>query len=529
MRGTSIIRRVSMVGALSAILVGLTILLMAPAAQASVLDDACKVDDPDERLVRLAAALARIPTKGLQPIDMTALKARMIPDYSAQAFEIPEQIVLANSEIVPLMMEGTPSRSDFGEMKDRPDANTTNDLKTKRKLVSPTILLVEDYPQLPSETTQKTTRVRLDIPGVGRILPPFWTARHSTIAIIVCPRLGISSALSASAYVAIVYVSGFGWAFVDVILCITLLYLFSAAVVTFARRKRIPKASFWKSLDPVIITQDLFGFGSISRLQILYFTLVVAATLLYIFLRAGFLSEISSQLLYLLGIAAAGTALAKTVATYRAESDDDLTFTTDRWLQRHLVSYPPRDGQWRDLLETGREFDVYKFQVLAFSVLVGAWILTSGFSNLAGLTIPDNVMALLGLSQVVYVGGKIAAGTPGRKELNQAVKDAVEAEIKFWAAVPPGDPYVDNSAKAWTEVQKAVDSLGTKTGPDARASARLQGLQTAGFGSDWPAPPANAANEYRVFKDTANKAMSIANQVLDGAEPTAVEPRQPSV
>jgi hypothetical protein len=106
---------------------------------------------------------------------------------------------------------------------------------------------------------------------------------------------------------------------------------------------------------PVVITQDGLGFGSTSRLQIFFFTIVLVATLTYVFLRAGYLAEIPSDILPLLGIGAASGVVSRVIGNARASGQQDLTLRTDRWLSRHGIVFPPRTARWRDLLMTSQE------------------------------------------------------------------------------------------------------------------------------------------------------------------------------
>ena len=84
-------------------------------------------------------------------------------------------------------------------------------------------------------------------------------------------------------------------------------------------------------------------------------------------------------------------------------------------------------------MTTGGLFDIYRFQSFTFNVVVAVALLVSGFTGLAEFTIPAGLLALLGLSQVAYVGGK--AVTPKVADLDQALTKAREAEESFKKAV----------------------------------------------------------------------------------------------
>src|SRR5262249_1682076 len=63
-----------------------------------------------------------------------------------------------------------------------------------------------------------------------------------------------------------------------------------------------PPPSLVQSLDPVQITANPWGRGSLSKLQIFLFTLIVFALLLFFQLRSGVLADMSSDVMWLLGI-----------------------------------------------------------------------------------------------------------------------------------------------------------------------------------------------------------------------------------
>lgn len=96
--------------------------------------------------------------------------------------------------------------------------------------------------------------------------------------------------------------------------------------------------------------------------------------------------------------------------------------------------------KWRDVVESDGEFDVYRFQSCIFSLVVGGALLAAGISELSSFTIPQTLLGVLGLSQVVYIGGKLVS-PPSVAELNTATKALRELERQFMDAAAIGpDP-----------------------------------------------------------------------------------------
>ncbi len=83
-----------------------------------------------------------------------------------------------------------------------------------------------------------------------------------------------------------------------------------------ANRARV----FWKGLramDPIFISQDAYGAGSLGRLQLLVLSFAVIGVVFYVFLRTGAFAGLSNDILALLGITAGGSAFARAAALRR--------------------------------------------------------------------------------------------------------------------------------------------------------------------------------------------------------------------
>jgi hypothetical protein len=132
--------------------------------------------------------------------------------------------------------------------------------------------------------------------------------------------------------------------------------------------------------------------------------------------------------LWLPGIAGAGTAAAKltSVNRQRLSSESWSWLTNKGWIKTSNTAVP----SVRDLFTSDDKFDVYKFQMMIFSLIVALALLTSGFSGLADFQIPDGLLGLLGLSQTLYVGGKMVA-SPTIAGLETQVKELRKLELAF--------------------------------------------------------------------------------------------------
>ncbi len=156
------------------------------------------------------------------------------------------------------------------------------------------------------------------------------------------------------------------------------------------------------------------GQVSLSQLQMLVFTLIVATLLFYQWLRTGLLEELSTDLLYLIGISTAGTAATEIATSIRK----DLEPAIYQYLQQLAwftapVAAPSGRASAKGLLMTNDRFDIYKFQMLVFSFVIAAYVIASGADELGKVRISATLLTLMGMSQGAYVGGRAAVDTLG--------------------------------------------------------------------------------------------------------------------
>ncbi|MCZ8024104.1 MAG: hypothetical protein O9332_01110 [Microcystis sp. LE19-10.1B] len=201
-------------------------------------------------------------------------------------------------------------------------------------------------------------------------------------------------------------------------------------------------------IKPVALTAGHLGKASLSNFQIFGFTLVVLFRLLYTLSNEKELSGLSNDILLLLGISAVGTTGSKVIAL----GSKRLTFSNWAWLRNHQwltigeKGYEKKpeleDAKWSDLIKSGGSFDVYSFQLAGFSLLVAASLFLGVFgigSDLATFTLPQNFLSILGLSNVVYLGGKVTDPN-SYEELNQKIDELRTEETDLISQYPNIQP-----------------------------------------------------------------------------------------
>jgi hypothetical protein len=219
------------------------------------------------------------------------------------------------------------------------------------------------------------------------------------------------------------YSSGLAW------LSVLLGYLIAA----FAFRTS-PPSHWYAYFDPIAMSAGADGKASLGKLQIIMFSLIVFGLITYFLLRTGVLTDISSTVLLLLGIAGIGSTVAKGADNSRTT----ITPENRAWLLRNQwlssTANPTNiDAHWRDLFTTDGEFDVYRYQSFIFSLVVAGALIIGGVTQLSSFEIPQTLLGILGLSQIVYIGGKLVTPT-SMADLNKSIDDLRQAEKKFRAS-----------------------------------------------------------------------------------------------
>jgi hypothetical protein len=183
-------------------------------------------------------------------------------------------------------------------------------------------------------------------------------------------------------------------------------------------------AAFWYAMRPTAIAQDSFGVCSLSRFQVLLFTVVVSGVYAYVMARTGELPEVSNTVLTLLGITLAGSTLARVAEGTSIDTQNRL------WLLgTGIVDPSPRLPRWLDLVSAEGEIDVTRVQALVFSLFAAGALVVNGTGDLANFTIPEQVNYLIGISQAVYVAGRALPHESARR-LNEEVRALQEAEAR---------------------------------------------------------------------------------------------------
>jgi hypothetical protein len=207
---------------------------------------------------------------------------------------------------------------------------------------------------------------------------------------------------------------------------------------------------FANAANPVFISQDSLGYGSISRFQVLLFTTVVGLVLLYIFIVSRALSPISESILLLLGISLTGGVLGRAIPSEWAALSPQSRLLL---LGEHILRVRRDKPRLSDLVETQGEIDVAKVQALLFTGLVAITILLEGLGGLGDFAIPQQYIYILGLSQTAYVVSTWALPADTRKRIEQDLD-----QLRKAAANLRGSPTDERALNQFNQAKQAASS-----------------------------------------------------------------------
>ncbi len=157
-------------------------------------------------------------------------------------------------------------------------------------------------------------------------------------------------------------------------------------------------------MNPIWLAAGKIGKASLSLFQIWLWTLVVFASTVYVLFVAGKLIDITEGVLVLLGISGASSLAAKFTAVAREERG--------RAVAEKEGVKEEREPQWFDLVSTTGRFDLFKFQMLIFTLVTAIFVIRSILHDYSFPEVPGGLLILMGISNGVYLGGKVTTPSP---------------------------------------------------------------------------------------------------------------------
>lgn len=201
-------------------------------------------------------------------------------------------------------------------------------------------------------------------------------------------------------------------------------------------------------LYPLNFAITPMGSYSISLTQIIIWTYVTIFGLVYVYWLTGSFLDITSQVLMLLGIGG-GTAI-----TSKINSVSKLYEVPSKYL--NLVE-KKRIPQLGDLISTAGNLNVFKFQILVFTLLVAYVVVIEILRRYSFPQIPENLIILMGISSAVYIGNEVTQENVWekiKKKIEEIEKIAKDRKI----SIQDTDEVANSGI---TEVEELKEILGS--------------------------------------------------------------------
>jgi hypothetical protein len=149
--------------------------------------------------------------------------------------------------------------------------------------------------------------------------------------------------------------------------------------------------------SPLHFAVTPIGTYSISVTQALFWTFIVAFSCVYVYMLKAAFIVIPSQILILLGITG-GTALASRI---NAVSKDVVPNDLMKDIRKK------RTPKLRDMISIGGRMNVYKFQMMVFTLVTGIIVMAELIKACNFPGIPNTLIVLMGVSNTLYLGNEV--------------------------------------------------------------------------------------------------------------------------
>ncbi len=182
-----------------------------------------------------------------------------------------------------------------------------------------------------------------------------------------------------------------------------------------------PRGSVQAALDGLFsfrwvlkLVRNPDGSASLSAFQVLLWTVVVAASAIYVMALSGSLIDISSGTLTMLGIAGAASLIAAKTGSNAAQQTAAAPPAAGGGRDAVPTVPPPASAgpvfmpEWVDLItDENDQPDVTRIQMLLFTVVSAGFVVLQVLNTYVIPEIPVGYQILMGISNGIYVGAKV--------------------------------------------------------------------------------------------------------------------------
>lgn len=161
--------------------------------------------------------------------------------------------------------------------------------------------------------------------------------------------------------------------------------------------RKVKKQSNGYIFNPIWFVTSYDGRASLSLAQVLVWTMLIFSASFYILEVSGKLLDFTDDVLILLGLTG-GTSLITKIMAIDAKNS----------LHKNSVDLPYRyTPKWSHLFQSDGRADLHRVQMVLFTILAVVFVTGQIYAELVFPKFPEGLLALIGISNGVYLGAKI--------------------------------------------------------------------------------------------------------------------------
>jgi hypothetical protein len=145
---------------------------------------------------------------------------------------------------------------------------------------------------------------------------------------------------------------------------------------------------------------------SLSRFQLLFWTILIIISIIYIWIYTDSLITPSTTVLLLLGISGGTHLIGRTIDNDKSKQANVAPADRLTVKQFHEKGYTSK-GLFQDMLSDENGLSVHRFQLLLFTIVLGIYFLWQVIYYLAMPDFNETLLLLMGISSTTYTGIKI--------------------------------------------------------------------------------------------------------------------------
>jgi len=233
---------------------------------------------------------------------------------------------------------------------------------------------------------------------------------------------------------------------------LTIAVIYIITLLIKSERKRY----LWAPLDFTVTPLHRY---SISLLQILIWTTVTIFSYIYVYWIRGQFIHFTEQILTLLGISGATALSAKAIAVVKFREIPDKYYKNGNNIDLRDFKRKPK---FSDYVCIGNIPNLFKFQMLGFTVITAIIVIKELIKTSNFPVIPNELLTLMGISAGTYVGNEVATEnvwTKLKTKVNQA-----EEKFKKWQE---NLPEIEKLQKSIDKKKKQLEQLKKESGKEA--------------------------------------------------------------